>query len=55
MNSQPVFQTSKHRIEIIDEATYEVVSNYIGSVSLLDLFKQMVKRDLERLGGLEVA
>jgi hypothetical protein len=35
-------------IETINGATYEVTSNYIGNISLLDLLKQMLKRDLER-------
>jgi len=36
-------------IKTIGGATYEVTSNYIGDVSLLELFKRMLKRDVERL------
>lgn len=40
--------TSQLHVEIIDGATYEVISNYKGEISFLDLLKQMLKRDLER-------
>ena len=43
--------TSQLHTQMIDGATYEVVSNYVGDISLLDLFKQMLKRDLERSAG----
>lgn len=35
------------RSEVIDGTTYEVTSHYAGSVELLDLFKLMLKRDME--------
>jgi hypothetical protein len=41
--------TSQFHVEVIDGATYEVTSNYMGEISLLDLFKQMLKRDMERV------
>jgi len=46
--AQTVSPASQLHIETIDGATYEVASNYKGDISLLDLFKQMLKRDLER-------
>ena len=39
---------SQLHVEMIDGSTYEVISNYIGEISFLDLLKQMLKRDLER-------
>jgi len=45
-NVQPL---PKIHVEIIDGATYEVTSNYNGNVSILDIFKQMLKRDIERM------
>jgi hypothetical protein len=41
--------TSEVRKEVINGATYELTSNYNGDISLLDLLKQMLKRDMERL------
>lgn len=46
---QTVSPSSQLHIETVDEATYEVASNYIGNISLLDLIKQLLKRDLERI------
>jgi len=43
--------TSQLHTQTIDGATYEVVSNYIGDIALLDLFKQMLRRDMERSAG----
>jgi len=40
---------STTNVKIIDGATYEVTSNYVGNLTLLELFKQMLKRDIERL------
>ena len=34
--------------EAIDGTTYEVTSNYVGSIKLLDLFKLMLQRDIEK-------
>ena len=34
--------------ETIDGTTYEVVSHYDESTSLIDLLKWMLKRDMER-------
>lgn len=31
----------------IDNTTYEVVSNYVGKNSLLDIIKSAIKRDVE--------
>ncbi len=31
----------------IENTTYEVVSNYIGKVSLLDIVKNSIRRDIE--------
>ena len=31
-----------------DGTTYEVASNYVGNISLLELFKLMLKRDIEK-------
>lgn len=45
-NEQP--PKSSH-VVMIDGARYEVISNYNGSVSILDIFKQMLKRDIERM------
>jgi len=39
---------SQLHVDIIDGATYEVISNYMGEISFLNLLKQMLKRDLER-------
>jgi hypothetical protein len=47
-DTQTVSPASQLHVETIEGASYEVVSNYIGDISLLDLFKQMLKRDLER-------
>ena len=46
-----VFPAEQLHVQTIDGATYEVVSNYVGDISLLDLFKQMLKRDIERSEG----
>lgn len=46
--TQTISSASQLHIETIDGATYEVTSNYIGEISLLDLLKRMLKRDLER-------
>lgn len=46
--TQTVSPASQLHVEVIDGATYEVTSNYKGDISLFDLFKQMLKRDLER-------
>jgi len=40
--------SQSHTIKI-DGASYYVTSNYIGKIPLLELFKQMLKRDIERL------
>jgi hypothetical protein len=32
----------------IENTTYEVVSNYIGKNSLMDIIKSAIKRDIER-------
>lgn len=40
---------SQHHVITVDGATYEVTSNYKGEVAFLDLLKQMLKRDMERL------
>ena len=39
---------SQHYVETVSKAQYEVVSNYVGEITFLDLLKQMLKRDLER-------
>ena len=39
---------SQFHVEIIDGAKYEVNSNYVGKIPLLDLLKQILKRDMER-------
>ena len=39
---------SEFHTTIVDGATYEVTSRYVGDVSFLDLLKQLIKRDLER-------
>ena len=31
----------------IDNTTYEIVSNYVGKYSLLDIVKSAIKRDIE--------
>ena len=31
------------------QATYIVTSNYVGNITLLDLLKRLVKRDVEKL------
>jgi len=31
----------------IDNTTYEVVSNYVGKTSLLDIVKSAIRRDIE--------
>jgi len=31
-----------------DGTTYEVASNYVGNIPLLELFKLMLKRDIEK-------
>jgi len=43
-----VSPASKLNVVTVNGATYEVVSNYIGDISLIDLLKRMLKRDLER-------
>jgi len=48
--TQTVSPVSQLHTEIIDGATYNVISNYIGDIPLLDLFKKLLKRDLERPG-----
>ena len=40
--------TTQVRSMEIDGAIYEIVSNYIGSIPLLELLKLMLKRDLEK-------
>ena len=45
---QTTQSSSQFHIMTVDEATYEVISNYKGDISLFDLFKQMIKRDMER-------
>lgn len=52
---QTVSSASQLHIETIDGSTYEVISNYIGKLSLLDLLKQLLKRDLERPENLKRA
>jgi len=39
---------SKTNIVTVDGATYIVTSCYAGKISLLDLIKQMIRRDLEK-------
>lgn len=41
--------TNSFHVEVVDGANYEVTSNYIGDVSILDVFKQMLKRDIEQI------
>ena len=43
-----VHQHSETRIVTIDGATYKVTSRYVGNIPLLDLLKQMIKRDLQK-------
>ena len=45
--SQTASLVSQLHIETIEGTTYEVTSNYIRDISLLDLFKEMLKRDFE--------
>lgn len=40
---------SRYHEEVINKIRFEVTSNYLGKVSLLDLIKEMIKRDLEKL------
>ena len=47
-SKQIISPTSLCHVEIIDGARYEVISNYLGSVSFFDLLKQLLKRDMER-------
>ena len=49
LQNKSVQPLKKTHVEVIDGATYEVTSNYIGNVTLLDVFKQMLKRDIERM------
>jgi len=51
LQNKKVQPPQKFHVEIIDGATYEVTSNYNGNVSILDIFKQMLKRDVERMKG----
>ncbi len=37
-------------IEEINGVKYEVCSNYIGEISLLELLKKLIKRDIEKQG-----
>lgn len=46
-DTQMILSDNVH-IETIDGTTYEVTSNYNGEISLLDLLKKMLKRDIER-------
>ena len=39
---------SQHHVEIVGGARYEVTSYYVGEVTLIDLLKLMLKRDMER-------
>lgn len=45
---QTIPSPSQLHVITVDGATYEVISNYKGDISLFDLFKQMIKRDMER-------
>jgi len=47
---QTISSPSQLHVITVDGATYEVISNYKGDISLFDLFKQMIKRDMERQG-----
>ena len=51
LQSQSVQPPKKRHVEVINGATYEVISNYVGNASILDIFKQMLKRDIERIKG----
>lgn len=46
---QTIQSSSQFHIVTVDGATYEVTSNYKGELTFLDLLKQMLKRDIERL------
>ena len=49
LQNKSVQPLKKTHVEVIDGATYEVTSNYIGDRTILDIFKQMLKRDIERM------
>ena len=40
--------SSQFHVVTVEGATYEVVSNYNGKMTYLDLLKKMLKRDIER-------
>jgi hypothetical protein len=48
-DTKAVSPENQLHIEKINGTTYELISNYKGKVALLDLLKQMLKRDLEKL------
>lgn len=41
-------QQSQVHSETIENTAYEVISNYIGNISLIDLLKLMIKRDITK-------
>lgn len=49
MTQCQTIEQSQIHVETIDNTTYEVTSNYMGAISLLDLFKQMIKRDVSKM------
>ena len=46
-NKQDKTPSSDVKYIKIDNTTYEVVSNYVGKYSLLDIVKSAIKRDIE--------
>ena len=47
--TQTISKSCELNIVTVNGAIYEVNSNYVGNISFLDLLKQILKRDLERL------
>ena len=48
VSNQNIQPLNNFHVEVIDGTIYEVTSNYNGNLNLLDLFKKMLKRDMER-------
>lgn len=48
LNDKKVMAFDKICTKVIDRTKYEVISNYNGDISLLDLLKKLLKRDIER-------
>ena len=46
--AKTISPASRCHIETVGGARYEVTSYYVGEVTLIDLLKLMLKRDMER-------